>query len=52
MHGVGGNALGGMDGAGIARDRSTRGRSRRAASDGEPAAVMSDFQVAVSGRFR
>ena len=47
MHGVGGDALGGVDGGGVAET----GRLADVVggeSDGEPAAVMSDCQVAVS----
>ena len=47
VHGVGGDALGGVDGGGITE----AGRGLDVAggkSDGEPAAVMSDCQVAVS----
>ena len=50
VHGVGGDALGGVDGGGVAE----AGRVADVVggeSDGELAAVVPDCQVAVSGRY-
>ena len=49
VHGVGGDALGGVDGGGVAET----GRVADVVGgqpDGEPAAVVPDCQVALSGR--
>ena len=51
VHGVGGDALGGVDGAGVAEAGGVADVVG-GQPDGELAAVVSDCEVAVAGRLR